>query len=86
MPAGHDGIRNGSELTSHALQDWARERGIALRCIAPGKPHQNAFIERFNKTHREETLSAYLFETPGRVPPLTYMPRGTGVGKSGINL
>jgi putative transposase len=56
-------LDNGSELTSHAFPDWARERGIALRFIKPGKPNQNAYIERFNKTYREEVLNAYLFES-----------------------
>ena len=38
---------NGPELTSRALDQWAYERGIRLRFIAPGKPVQNAFIESF---------------------------------------
>lgn len=64
-------LDNGSELTSHAFQDWAKERRIALRFIAPGKPNQNAFIERFNKTYREEVLSAYLFETIDQVQQIS---------------
>jgi putative transposase len=64
-------LDNGSELTSHAFQDWARERGIALRFIEPGKPNQNAYIERFNKTYREEVLSAYLFESIDQVQQIT---------------
>ena len=64
-------LDNGSELTSHAFQDWARERGIALRFIQPGKPNQNAYIERFNKTYREEVLSAYLFESIEQVQQIT---------------
>ena len=64
-------LDNGSELTSHAFTDWAQERGIALRFIEPGKPNQNAFIERFNKTYRNEVLSAYLFETIEEVQRIT---------------
>ena len=50
-------LNNGGELTSHAFQDWARERGIALRFTQPGKPNQNAYIKRLNKTYREEVPS-----------------------------
>lgn len=46
-------LDNGSELTSHALVDWAKAQQVDFRFIAPGKPKQNAFIERFNKTYRQ---------------------------------
>jgi putative transposase len=49
-------LDNGTELTSHAFVDWAKEQEIELRYIAPGKPNQNAFIERFNRTYRTEFL------------------------------
>ena len=56
-------LDNGSELTSHAFVEWARERNIALRFIQPGKPNQNAYIERFNRTYRTEVLDVYLFDS-----------------------
>jgi putative transposase len=64
-------LDNGSELTSHAFVDWAKERGIQLRFIEPGKPNQNAFIERFNRTYRTEVLDAYVFEGIDQVQRLS---------------
>ncbi len=37
---------NGTELTSHAILRWQKERGIEWHYIAPGKPQQNGFVER----------------------------------------
>jgi putative transposase len=64
-------LDNGTELTSHAFGEWAKEREIELRFIAPGKPNQNAFIERFNKTYRTEVLNAYVFESLEQVQQIT---------------
>ncbi len=54
-------LDNGPELTSRALDQWAYERGIRLRFIAPGKPVQNAFIESFNGRLRDECLNQHWF-------------------------
>ena len=56
-------IDNGPEYTSHHMQLWAKERGILLQFIQPGKPTQNSYIERFNRTYRTEVLNSYLFSS-----------------------
>lgn len=42
---------------------WAEKQGIALIQIQPGKPQQNAQVERYNRTARHEWLDLYIFET-----------------------
>jgi putative transposase len=55
-------LDNGSEFRSQVFLDWCRRHLIELRFIPPGKPDQNAYIERFNRTYRHEVLDAYVFE------------------------
>jgi putative transposase len=62
---------NGSELTSHDFTEWCQIKGIEIRFIQPGKPDQNAFIERFNRTYREEVLTPYLFDSIEDVRQIT---------------
>jgi putative transposase len=54
---------NGPEFISHAVKDWCTERHISLQYIQPGKPTQNALIERKNGSFRRELLSVTLFST-----------------------
>ena len=54
---------NGSEMCSAEFQHWAAKRGIRLLFIQPGKPTQNASVEQFNRTVRNEWLDEHLFET-----------------------
>ncbi len=35
---------------------WAAQQDITLRFIQPGKPQQNAYIERYNRTVRYDWL------------------------------
>jgi putative transposase len=53
---------NGPENISAAIQTWAEQSGIAFQYIQPGKPQQNAYIERFNRTVRYEWLSQYYWQ------------------------
>lgn len=48
---------------AEAFAEWCRAQRIGIGYIQPGKPDQNAFIERFNRTFREEVLDAYLFDS-----------------------
>lgn len=48
---------NGPEYISGQLLAWAEQRGIQIAHIQPGKPQQNAYVERYNRTVRYGWLS-----------------------------
>ena len=52
---------NGPELVGKTLTAWAERHQVQLVPIEPGKPTQNAYIERFNRTFRGEVLDLYAF-------------------------
>lgn len=60
-------LDNGPEFVAERVASWCAARGSALRSIQPGKPNQNAFIERFNRTFRHEVLDASVFESLDQV-------------------
>ena len=62
---------NGPEFISTILADWAEDHTVNLEFIQPGKPTQNAYIERFNRTYRDEVLNMYVFKTLSEVRTIT---------------
>lgn len=68
-----DAIRvdNGPENISKHFQQWAKSHGIKVLYIQPGKPAQNGYIERFNRTYREAVLDMYIFNNINEVQILT---------------
>ena len=62
---------NGPELISQKMARWADDHSVELAFIQPGKPSQNAYVERFNRTFREAVLDAYLFTTLHEVRDIT---------------
>ena len=68
---------NGPEYLSSHLVTWAEKQRVQLQYIQPGKPQQNAYVERFNRTVRHEWLDQHLF-----VQSLMHriqQPNGSGV-------
>jgi putative transposase len=62
---------NGPELISKALEEWAEGHGVELAFIETAKSVQNAYIERFKRTYREDVLDAYLFSSLQEVRDIT---------------
>lgn len=54
---------NGPEYISGEMVNWANQNQITLIYIQPGKPTQNAYIERFNRTARHEWLDMHIFNS-----------------------
>lgn len=63
---------NGPEFLGEAFTSWAKGAGVAIQYIQPGKPNQNAYIERFNRTYRSEILDQYMFAKLEDVREATY--------------
>jgi putative transposase len=64
-------LDNGPELISIMLADWEEKHDIQLEFIKPGKPTQNSYVERFNRTYRTEVLNMYAFRRLSEVRGIT---------------
>ena len=65
-------VDNGPEFTSICFENWCHKHRIEIKYIQPGKPVQNAYIERFNRTYRSEVLDMRRFESQLEVRQITY--------------
>ena len=54
---------NGPELVSETLINWTKERQITMLYIQPGKPNQDAYVERYNRTVRHEWLDMHALKS-----------------------
>jgi len=63
-------VDNGPEFCSREFSEWCEKMKITIQYIQPGKPMQNGYIERFNRTFRQDILDAHLFENLWQVTEL----------------
>ncbi len=54
---------NGPELTCRRFMTWTQKHGIQHILTKPGNPTQNAYIESFNGTFRDECVVENWFES-----------------------
>ena len=63
---------NGPEFLGQCFTQWCSDNGITIDYIEPGKPNQNAYIERFNRSYRTELLDTWLFKDLDEVRAMTW--------------
>ena len=71
------GLYYGPEFLADRFVTWCTERAIQTGTSQPGKPDQNALIERYNRTYRTEVLNAYVFSRS--ICPRDPVPNGCRV-------
>ncbi len=64
-------IDKGPEFRAKLFQKWLMKKNIIWNRIQKGKPQQNAIIERFNKTYREDVLDVNIFRNIKHVEEIT---------------
>ena len=62
---------NGPEFTSRHYEEWCETNDIKMFFIKLGKPSQNGYMERFNRTYREDVLDAYIIESLNELQKLS---------------
>jgi putative transposase len=65
-------VDNGPEFIAVAMEEWAQDNDIELQFIQKGKPQQNGYIERFNRSYRTEILDAFAFDNLKQARLLTH--------------
>lgn len=65
-------VDNGPEMTASVFSEWCRDNDVRIHYIQPGKPNQNAYIERFNRSYREEVLDPHIFSDLSQVRDLSW--------------
>lgn len=65
-------VDNGPEMTAQVFANWCSDNGVEIKYIQPGKPNQNAYIERFNRSYREEVLDPHIFSTISQVRDISW--------------
>jgi putative transposase len=63
---------NGPEFLGGVFTQWCEDHGVFIDYIEPGKPNQNAYIERFNRSYRNEVLDTWLFRNLDEVREITW--------------
>ncbi len=61
------GVDKRREFLGQALTDWRQIKAVLIPYIQPGKSNQNAYIERINRTNRNEVLSLSRFRSLNEV-------------------
>lgn len=62
---------NGPEFISRSFRKFCCTHRIRHRRIEPGKPQQNSYIERFNRSYREDILNMHAFTNLRQVRDLS---------------
>jgi putative transposase len=65
-------VDNGPEFSAQAFTDWCTENNAGIDYIQSGRPNQNTYIERFNRSYREEVLDPHIFSALSQVRDISW--------------